>query len=805
MAEPKQKSLEFPSTLRRFLPNWITPMWTDAARWRAVVRNQPIAIICRDRLIAYLQGLPWDIRAKETGEQEALEEDIKYYKEFVLRDFDEKMELIWQDALDLPIGGGAELVRWPANVLPEVEEYGEIFKVTRPNPRGHVFKVVPVDGATLAPTYDNDFPIMQRVPGNATQGVFFNDNEMGRILLSPRPEFKVKGYGMPPPQRIFLSISLLYNGDQYYANLLSDTPEAGILDLIDMSMDDAQEWVSSYQTLLQGIDPQKIGVLYQHEKPAVWIPFGRPPADMLYNETTLKYGRITAAGYWLSLADVGLDPEGRTLAGEIRRQRDARRTGFGIVTEKTTNFMNRNVLPPYLEFAFIEKDDEAMSNTGRARLLNAQALKAMKEGGFITADEGQEQLLKDGLLTIEVMPPSERPQPPQLPAPPQGEQGPGQTEDQTSTETERVPPSQGGRGDVGVNQALVGRGPDVGDVPDSAVPEGSPYFAALAGVFDEAFSEMQRRMGDAQLKRLVKAALREQFPTTSKALIGLAEHDLLLWQAERVKAWFGEESVFDQIPQVQKIDQETLDKLEDLLNRDRWWALPDGIDVSIFEIIKDSFAQGAVVAAELIQQFLYEEGLADTPKIGIDFKLKNPETLAELESRAAQMVRRVNDGTKYYLKRIIAAGVDEGVSSQEIAERIREGQGVDEILRDSGLVDEVIERARAEIGGLSESRTASIVNTEINRAESEGRVKQWKETGLTRKRWEHTGSDVPCRVCQGNIAMGFVDMDFLFNSVFGEGSIQSPPGHPGVCHCHVAFDEAELIDKAGELNVWDGS
>lgn len=799
--EPKQKSLEAPSYLRRHLPNFLTPTWIEKGeRWRQVVRNEPVAIICRDRLIVYAQALPWTITARDVKSEKKLEPDIKYYQEYVLRDFDTILDLLWQDALDLPAGGNVELVRFPRNVLPTVEHEGETYKVTQPNARGHIYKIIHIDGATIAPTHDPEFPVMQKTPGDLANLVYFSRNEIGRIILTPRPEMRVKGYGMPPPQRIYMAISLTYYGHQYYAKLLLDTPEAGILDLLDMDRESAEEWVSSYQTLLQGVDPQKIGVLYEHTQAAKWIPFGRPPSEMSYDSISAKYSRIIAAGYWLTLADIGMDPSGKTMAGEIRRQRETRLTGFGMIREKTKNFINNQVLPPYLEFDWVERDDEALASTGRARLLNAQALKAMAEGGFITQEEGQQQLKKDGLLTIDLKAKPEQPEQPQMA--PGTKALPAQSEgNETKQEMERVPPSQGGRGEVGQTQRALYDDPNI-----PAIEPGSSNTDRLGMVFRQAFDTILRRMGDIQLRRLIKAAIRSQYPISSKALVNLSEHDRGQWATERVKAWFGESSIFDQIPQVKKADQRVLDELEDLLGKDEWWALPPETQQAILEVLVQAFSEGATVAAEDVQKFLYEEGLINSPDlIGLNFKLKNPATLAELETNAATLVRQVNDGTKYYLRRIITSGVDEGLASQEIAMRIAEGQSLDEILRDSELVPKVVQRARQEIEGLSDSRIRSIVNTEINRAESEGRLKQWTKQGLTRKRWEHPSArDIPCKVCVSNVDMGYVSMDHKFNSVFGEGTVQTPPGHPGVCHCLLAFDEAELIAKAGELSPWDG-
>jgi hypothetical protein len=132
-----------------------------------------------------------------------------------------------------------ELVRWPSNILPTIERDGETFRVTQPNPKGHIFKLVPIDGATIVPTHDPEFPVMQRLQGDIGNAVYFGQNEIGRVVLTPRPEIRIRGYGMPPPQRIYIAISLLYYGNQYYARLLLDTPEAGILDLLDMSQQDA--------------------------------------------------------------------------------------------------------------------------------------------------------------------------------------------------------------------------------------------------------------------------------------------------------------------------------------------------------------------------------------------------------------------------------------------------------------------------------------------------------------------------------------------------------------------------------------
>ena len=81
MADPQQKSLELPSYLTRAIPFWGNPKWLEAERWRRVVRSQPIAMICRDHLITYLQALPWEIRPRDVKAK--LDDDIAYYTNYI--------------------------------------------------------------------------------------------------------------------------------------------------------------------------------------------------------------------------------------------------------------------------------------------------------------------------------------------------------------------------------------------------------------------------------------------------------------------------------------------------------------------------------------------------------------------------------------------------------------------------------------------------------------------------------------------------------------------------------------------------
>jgi hypothetical protein len=431
------------SFLRRYLPNFSVPMMAGN-RWRRVVLQQPIAGLCKTRLISYVQASEWEITSKEPGEKKKYQKDIDYYTAMMDSppyDFDTLMDMLWQDALDLPTGGNAEIVRWPKGKGPGL--IGE-------HPTGHVHAIEFMDGATVHPTGDRKLPLVQMVEGHAP--VYFEQGEIGRILMSPRPEHKLRGYGMAPPERIFLAILLLYYGDQYYARLLLDTPEAGILYLGDMDQESAEEWLGGFRELFQGINPMKIPVIAETNKPPAWIQFGRSPHDMTYNETTQKYARVVTAGYNLKTSDIGLHEGQETLAGKIRDDRAARATGYGVLITKTENWISRIILPPYLTFRFRIQDEEALIQRMRARLMAGQAAKALVEAQIATPAEIQEQLMQEGIFTVKLSPPpkgGDNGQPPGQapPAPPQKPQDVDEGAQQAN-EKNKVPAEQGGRGDV---------------------------------------------------------------------------------------------------------------------------------------------------------------------------------------------------------------------------------------------------------------------------------------------------------------------------------------------------------------------
>ncbi len=211
------RAIKLPVYLNRLVPYWGHPGWLMADRWRYFVRNQPLAAVCRDTLIQNVLSTPWDIVPRDPGDKSSpsLKKEIDRLKKDVFEvangDFDTFCELTLQDMLDLPFGGAFE--------TPREDD----------SPDGKVLMMDHIDGGTLLPTGDDENPVEQRVKQMPTRTVRFPNYAIERVYVNPRPEIDRMGWGMAPPEKIYLAMEMLYRGDRYYANLLLDTPEAGVL------------------------------------------------------------------------------------------------------------------------------------------------------------------------------------------------------------------------------------------------------------------------------------------------------------------------------------------------------------------------------------------------------------------------------------------------------------------------------------------------------------------------------------------------------------------------------------------------
>jgi hypothetical protein len=310
-------------------------------------------------------------------------------------DYTGLVEWIAGDLLDIPFGAGAEVGR-----------KGDA-------PEGRVMWFKPLDGGTLFPTGNKNIPVVQYWTG--LEAIPFPAHAIARTYMSPVPVMDRQGWGMPAPEKIYFAMAMLSRGDKYYANLLLDIPTAGLLDLGDIEANDAKNFVESFKTVMTESESAfRIPVLYEHNNPVTFIPFGKVPNDLMFDNITTKYAAIIASGYGVSLSDIGLNTNGGTLAGEIRGDVRSQKNGKARIKSKMKYFFDQ-ILPDTLQFSFVDTDAEFNVANSRARLASATAFQGMINMKAFSPQEVRSQFIADGLVSItlpdEVPPDSEFPEP----------------------------------------------------------------------------------------------------------------------------------------------------------------------------------------------------------------------------------------------------------------------------------------------------------------------------------------------------------------------------------------------------------
>lgn len=747
--------------------------------WRAVVHSQPVAELCQGALIDYILSLDWKIVPRNSQDQDELKSEIAYYTKLLNNGYDGLdysgfIEWLGQDLLDLPFGFAAEIGR------------------ENDQPGGKVMWIHPLDGATLFPLPDYAYPVGQRVPG-VNDPVVFPAYAISRIYMRPRTQIEREGWGFPPPERIYLSLQLLSRGDSYYANLLLDTPTAGILDLGDMEANTAKTWLASWQALMMGVDAFKVPVLYEHTTKAAFIPFGKPPTDIMFDRITLKYAAFVASGYGLTLSDINLSggsgagSGGETLSGSIRDERKSRKSGKAVMKRKVKTFWD-NALPETLEFRFIDYDDEVNVAMGRARLSNAQAMGILSDKGFIDADEGRLQMIADGIFTInmpEKAPEKPAPQPSTIPPP-----NPN-SRDQLGRP---VPPSQGGHGEI----------------TDQTTKSAADHIRQPLRV---AFDQLITNATNVRLRRLIRVAAKLQEGEVKTALKELyysgsgADHENI----EALNEWY-EKVLFgieEDIPEAISLALTDQDKLMDeALDKDKWWdTLDESKDlIAILQALIIAYQDSMSETAHQMSSYLYEIGATSTPDPEITFfSLQDEKVRRVLEKFATKIIERTNDGSRYYIRRLVMSEVRKMLTSKAIAGGLLDGSiTLEHIFNDDRLMNLMVAAIQAGLMDILHQRLEVIPAGEETTVSRMAQVEMFKRAGLRKKAWRTLGPN-PCeKYCIPNEKLGFVPLSHVYLASFPEGVLQ-PQAHAN-CECDLIFNKDEIADlaKSGKFRIWGG-
>jgi len=635
-----QRSIDVPPWLWVWKTPWTQPQWYNAKNWRAFVQKQPFAVSCRETIISDYLSLDWQIDSKDSEKRDELKSEIEYYEDFFLHTGDfsytEMIEWVGKDLLDIPFGACAEIGR----------------EGDRPDSK--VLWIELLDGGTLFPTLNRDFPVGQYVPQAPNERpVYFPWYAIDRIYMSPRTDIWRKGWGMAPPEKIYLAMALIGRGDKYYAQLLLDTPEAGILDLGDMAKTSAEEWIEAFKKDMTGIDGFKIPVLYEHENPVEFISFGKNPNELMFDKVITKYNATVAAGYGISLSDVGIQVSssgGETLAGSIRQERKSRRNGFARFREKMEQFFNF-MLPETLMYRVIDQDDEQSVAKGRAILSNATGWGQLVEIGAFAPSEVRRMIIADGLTPI--------PLPEEVPEDELQKMMDLKKVDERPGQLGRpIAPSEGGHGEV---------------FPRS--------------LFEKELSKLLT-VEDIQLRRLVRATIDPIFILTKDALDNFDRYgEVDAWNDWQDEFIWGKENL-DNAPELSITSLANSKKrLEKSMKGDKWWELsvePLEIAKDLHDLLRSKVEEKYGLEAE--RKYLDGEiSIEEVDELANKFEFDKLE-YDRFNDLFLEELSEIWGNLPKNIQNCVISGTRKALSSQFLANDVAKALDTSEIINDNNLV-----------------------------------------------------------------------------------------------------------------------
>lgn len=752
-----------------------------ALPWRRVLYSSPTVWACVKCLNDQLVALPWSVTTKDKSERHAKKSLIDYYTDGVIGKFNGENYDVGtmrtnRDVLTIPQGGNCEIIR-----------------KTSGRWAGEVDRVENIDGGTLTPTNNYWYPLIQRDPVNFERYVVFERERVRRVLMNPRPEYNLTGYQQSPLEMCYLAIDALSKGDFYYVNLLTETPSAGILDLADWTKQEAIEWAKSWRELLTGNEALKIPIVYEHEKPISWIPFGVPPEQMMLPDILQKYTRLIHACFGLYTQDTGLteqQPGGGREANLERRSWHR----FNALIALWENFWN-SILPDELVFSYEEVNIEETERLARAQVARANALGIIARiPGALGLKELRREISETGLIETYIN--SEEIPDDAIVGAMGGSINPTVT-GQSRWQTQRLP-------EEGRRQAMPApRSPQREEWYNRVRPKSLATLNVFSGVLSNAFQRIAEDIPQEELHQLIHDTGIILISTIKEAK-SFTDDSYDRWLEEFYRLFMGEGSLIKAKAIVRKQRQATR-LIEDLLKAHRWWDITDvELLMATIAAFKSAYEDALDNFAEEIQQALYEEGLADSPTLE-DYapSLINSLILGEIDSYAQRMIDNLNQGTQYYLKHALTRSTMSELSKPEIRARIDEGEDVGEIIATLGLIDDIATAFKSELTDLIRPRAERAAEFELSNIEGFARLQAMKGMGLASKRWDMYGPN-PCPICLGNAARGNVPLDHQYDSAFG--FCLWPFAHP-FGNCEITFDKAELraiIDTGGEITLYRG-
>jgi hypothetical protein len=344
---------EAPVYVTRSIFRFWDPSGFSPEQWRLIAK-EPVNKMAQQFVKRELAALDFEIVSEERNDPR-----VDEYKERWDQIFDDGAGFytwlfrILDDTMTLTFGGASEVA----------------------NDGEELAWVQHVDAATLLPTYDKRQPYVQVNPDNWVDRIYFRRGDLARLRYSPRPEIHYKEWQLSPTEEALLPIEALSKIYLYYMQELTDTPAMGILDVMDMTYDEAMKWSAEFREMMQGTDPLKIPILYEHSVPAKWIPFNRSPADLNIPEQFKRFAELLLGKYGLSIGDLRLFEHESTKAGERVSQLVTERSGVGYWAALLAQHLTR-LLPTGLTFKFRQPRPEREKVVAERKLTQLAMLQA---------------------------------------------------------------------------------------------------------------------------------------------------------------------------------------------------------------------------------------------------------------------------------------------------------------------------------------------------------------------------------------------------------------------------------------------
>ena len=711
---PKPTSVREPPALFRQQVTFLSPGDLKGNQWRQLVGQAPVVRACVQTLVNQLTDLGWYLEGED-------DEAVAYFTKVLeaadnSAGFETMLSRVVEDALVVPFGGAVEFGLFPDDVVAWVQH---------------------IDGATMVPTYSQQFPYVQADPfGTLTKPVPFRQEQIGRVRWQAETNIRAYGWTKTPAADCLPAIQGLLRADRFWQSFLLDSPPAGILDLMDFSEGEASEWYESWRTMLAGIDPFKVPILYsggaERKQAAKFIEFHKSPGEVSMKELVKAYAEEVCACFGMSLADLGLFGQEMRLAGATKMMDLSKRQGLAKLKRGVKSMIDMDVLPDGVELKWEEMDLEDSLRKAQAKQITGKKIVDLVAGRVLSERQGLKVAIYEEVIPPDVV----------------NEKDWEESEEPSEEDVEITDEEMGSEEEptgTGVRDDLEERA--------SAPPRAFP-----------ANSKPAREMG--------KVAQRMMAP----ARRGLTKKRLAALLDIGIKAF--EKRSGDKA----RTKDDALAAVEKALGKADWWKSPNLTD-DVARILNGAYAEGLGEVITEIETARVGLGLKAADVSVTSLNVTNKAVLKLLRERAGEFIKHIDDGTIRYIVQSIMRGVREGISSPEIARGILAGNVRDDLLE------------------TFKGRTASIVNTEINWAESQAALDEQRELGLAKKRWR-TVRGLACEICKRNEDQGSVKADYEYESVFG--STQTTPGHPGVCHCWITFDKKELKGLGDDPGYWMG-